>query len=138
MESFLLQMPYILALTSIKIALVACVKQKQESSCQAKDMYRSEAFKAWMKYAESWGADKIFILSGKHGLLKLTQEIKPYDFNLNVQSRSYRRAWAKDVLTKLTKEASFENDHFLILSNRLYAEDLSPNFKYFEMPLDIT
>ena len=131
-------MQYILATTNIKIALVACVKQKQGSPCQAKDMYVSEDFKAWMKYAESWGADKIFILSGKHGLLELTKEIKPYDFNLNVQSRSYRRAWAKDVLTKLTKEASFENDHFLILSNRLYAEDLSPNFKYFEMPLDIT
>ena len=131
-------MQYILAMTNIKIALVACVKQKQDSPCQAKDMYVSEEFKAWVKYAKAWGADKIFILSGKYGLLELTKEIKPYDFNLNVQSRSYRRAWAKDVLTKLTKEASFENDHFLILSNRLYAEDLSPNFKYFEMPLDIT
>jgi cytoplasmic iron level regulating protein YaaA (DUF328/UPF0246 family) len=125
-------------MTNIKIALVACVKQKQDSPCQAKDMYVSEDFKAWMKYAKAWGADKIFILSGKYGLLELTKEIKPYDFNLNVQSKSFRNAWAEDVLTKLTKEASFENDHFLILSNRLYAEDLSPNFKYFEMPLDIT
>ena len=126
-------------MTNIKIALVACVKQKQDTPCQAQDMYVSEDFKAWMKYAKAWGADKIFILSGKHGLLELTKEIKPYDFNLNVQSRSYRRAWAEDVLTKLTKQqASFENDHFLILSNRLYAEDLSPKFKYFEMPLDIT
>lgn len=131
-------MQYILAMTNIKIALVACVKQKQDSPCQAKDMYVSEDFKAWMKYAKAWGADKIFILSGKYGLLELTKEIKPYDFNLNVQSKSFRSAWAENVLTKLAKEASFESDHFLILSNRLYAEDLSPNFKYFEMPLDIT
>ena len=125
-------------MTNIKIALVACVKQKQDSPCQAKDMYVSEDFKAWMKYAKAWGADKIFILSGKYGLLELTKEIKPYDFNLNVQSKSFRSAWAENVLTKLAKEASFESDHFLILSSRLYAEDLSPNFKYFEMPLDIT
>jgi cytoplasmic iron level regulating protein YaaA (DUF328/UPF0246 family) len=131
-------MPYTLAMTNIKIALVACVKQKQDSPCQAKDMYVSEDFKAWMKYAKAWGADKIFILSGKYGLLELTKEIKPYDFNLNVQSKSFRSAWAENVLTKLAKEASFESDHFLILSSRLYAEDLSPNFKYFEMPLDIT
>jgi cytoplasmic iron level regulating protein YaaA (DUF328/UPF0246 family) len=131
-------MQYILATTNIKIALVACVKQKQDSPCQAKDMYVSEDFKAWMKYAKAWGADKIFILSGKYGLLELTKEIKPYDFNLNVQSKSFRSAWAENVLTKLAKEASFESDHFLILSSRLYAEDLSPNFKYFEMPLDIT
>jgi cytoplasmic iron level regulating protein YaaA (DUF328/UPF0246 family) len=131
-------MQYILATTNIKIALVACVKQKQGSPCQAKDMYVSEDFKAWMKYAKAWGADKIFILSGKYGLLELTKEIKPYDFNLNVQSKSFRSAWAENVLTKLAKEASFESDHFLILSNRLYAEDLSPNFKQFEMPLDIT
>ena len=61
MESYLQQMPYILAMTNIKIALVACVKQKQDSPCQAKDMYVSEDFKAWMKYAKAWGADKIFI-----------------------------------------------------------------------------
>lgn len=131
-------MPYTLAMTNIKIALVACVKQKQDSPCQAKDMYVSEDFKTWMKYAKAWGADKIFILSGKYGLLELTKEIKPYDFNLNVQSKSFRSAWAENVLTKLAKEASFESDHFLILSNRLYAEDLSLNFKHFEMPLDIT
>ena len=36
-----------------------------------------------LKYAKKMTPDKIFILSAKHGLLSLSQEIKPYDKTLN-------------------------------------------------------
>ena len=137
MESFWLRMQYILEMINKKIALVACVAEKQDFSCSAKDMYISKEFKFWMKYAFDWGANKTFILSGKDGLLDLEEKIEPYDFNLNLQPIEYRRLWAENVLSKLEQKTSFTRDHFLILSNHIYAKDLVRSFRHYDMPLNI-
>lgn len=137
MESYWWPMLYISTMTKRKIALVACVKEKQNTSTKAKDMYVSVAFKAWMNYAESWGANQIYILSGKYGLLELEDEIEPYDFNLNFVKSQERKLWAQEVIQKLGDKAILNEDQFLVLANSIYAEYLIPHLGHYSMPLEI-
>ena len=137
MESYWSQMLYILTMTKRRIALVACVKEKQNKSAKAKDMYVSKAFKAWMNYAESWGANQIYILSGKYGLLELEEEIEPYDFNLNFVKSKERKLWAQGVIQKLGNKTMLNEDQFLVLANSIYTEYLIPYLSDYSIPLKI-
>jgi cytoplasmic iron level regulating protein YaaA (DUF328/UPF0246 family) len=137
MESFWLPMPYILAMTRQRIALIACVKEKKSKRCRAKDMYVSSAFQSWMNYAKSWGANQIYILSGKHGLLALNEFIDPYDFNLNNSKPEERKQWAKQVISELTDRTELSEDTFLVLTNSNYAEYLTPHLSHYSMPIQI-
>tara|TARA_B110000459_G_scaffold25537_1_gene24691 strand:- start:5801 stop:6178 length:378 start_codon:yes stop_codon:yes gene_type:complete len=120
-----------------KIALIACVKEKSLHPCAAEDMYLSEDFKSWFKYAQNWEADLIFILSGKYGLLELADVIEPYDFNLNDQPRSFRLEWSVQVLKTLALHCDLKEDQFILLTNQLYAEYLLPHIGMVCMPMDI-
>lgn len=130
-------MLFTLAMNSQRIALVACVKEKKTERCEAKQMYVSSAFESWMRYADSWGATQVYILSGKYGILELDEAIDPYDFNLNIQSSQKRRLWAKEVIDSLGQKVSLKEDTFLVLSNSVYAEYLVPHLKHYSMPLKI-
>ena len=130
-------MPYISLMTKQKIALIACVKEKKSEPCAAREMYISPSFKAWMNYAESWGANKIYILSGKYGLLELEEKIAPYDINLNMATSEERKSWSLGVIQKLSNKTLLTEDHFLVLANSIYSEYLIPHLKYHSIPLDI-
>jgi len=131
------QMLYILAMTSKKIALIACVKEKKSVPCAVAEMYVSSDFKSWMDYAESWGASQIYILSGKYGLLELEEKIAPYDVNLNIASSQERKRWAHGVIEKLQDRTFLREDYFLVLANSNYSEYIIPHLKHYSMPLNI-
>ena len=137
MENSWSQMPYILVMTRQKIALIACVKEKQLRPCAAAEMYISSDFKSWMDYAESWGASQIYILSGKYGLLELEEKIAPYDVNLNIAASQERKRWARGVIEQLKSKASLREDYFLVLANSNYSEYIIPQLKHYSMPLKI-
>lgn len=42
-----------------------------------------------------------YILSAKHGLLKPTQVVKPYNITLNTMSLAKRREWGKGVIRQM-------------------------------------
>ena len=130
-------MPYISGMTKQKIALIACVKEKKSEPCAAREMYISQSFKAWMNYAESWGANQIYILSGKYGLLELEEKIAPYNVNLNMAKSEERQSWSLGVIQKLSDKAVLSQDHFLVLTNSIYSEFLIPHLKHYSMPLEI-
>lgn len=130
-------MPYISGMTKQKIALIACVKEKKSEPCATREMYISESFKAWMNYAESWGANQIYILSGKYGLLELEEKIAPYDINLNMATSEERKSWSLGVIQKLSDKTVLAEDHFLVLANPTYSEYLIPHLKHYSMPLEI-
>ena len=58
----------------------------------------STLFKLNLKYANSLSPDDIYILSAKHGLLDLEQEIEPYELTLNNMGAAETRKWANHVL----------------------------------------
>jgi len=98
-------------------------------------LYTSSLFKLNLKYARKLKPDDIFILSAKHGLLSLDNEIEPYDLTLNEMGTSQRKKWASKVLEQIKAEADLEKDHFIILAGKRYREYLIPHFKSYEIPL---
>jgi len=107
------------------IAIISCVKKKVKYSAKARDLYTSPLFTKTLKYTETvLQPDKIFILSAKHGLLKLDNEIEPYDETLKDKSRDEQREWANTVLHQLKNECDVKNDNFIILAGIEYYKDL--------------
>ena len=51
------------------IALIACSCKKIGGADQAQYLYNSNLFKLSFRYAQQRGAQRIYILSAKHGLL---------------------------------------------------------------------
>lgn len=65
------------------IVIISCGKAKQSRRCRAGEMYRGNYFRQLLAYARVLTDDaQIFILSGKYGLLRLSDEIDPYDLRL--------------------------------------------------------
>ena len=117
-----------------KIALITCVKKKQNHRCRAEDMYTSTLFRRNLQYARFLRSDKIFILSAEHKLLPLSQEIDYYERTLKTFKDQELRAWAEETLAQLRQEADLEKDHFTILAGEKYRKYLVPHLKHYEIP----
>lgn len=76
------------------IVFIGCVKKKVNYETEAQFLYNSSYFNYCLKYAKSLNPDKIYILSAKHGLLKLTTRISPYELTLNSMTSEQRKNWA--------------------------------------------
>lgn len=67
-------------MNALQIVVIACGKKKTTTASEAARLYTSTQFKYSLAYARSIAsADRIRILSAKHGLLKLDDSIEPYD-----------------------------------------------------------
>lgn len=60
------------------VAVIPCCAAKASERCQAEAMYRSPNFALALRAARA-ACDEVFILSAKHGLISLSDEIAPYD-----------------------------------------------------------
>lgn len=97
----------------MKIALVSCTKLKQEYSCEAKDMYLpSQLFRKARNYIEQNNYDIWFILSAKHGLLKPTDIIEPYNITLNTMKKNEIVEWSHRVYDQLCKFELYQVDFY--------------------------
>ena len=116
-----------------KIVLLSCGKKKRNRRAKAGDMYISPLFTKSLNYAkQKLRPDKVFILSAKHGLLGLGDEIEPYDKKLNDRER---RQWASKVLKQLQSHANLDSDHFTFLAGDKYREFLIPHIKHYSVPM---
>ena len=114
------------------IALVSCVKQKQQRSAQARDLYTSPLFRKMRAYAERF-ADRWFILSAKYGLLDPDTVIEPYEQTLKTTGASARRQWAIRVHGQMAEAGLLQPGvAFLWLAGRDYQCDLARLLKGFE------
>lgn len=118
-----------------KIVLISCVSQKLPRKAPAEAMYISTLFKLNLKYAKQLKPDAIFILSAKHGLLDLNQEIEPYNITLNKMSDSEKQAWAQKALNQLGQCANLQDDRFVFLAGKNYRKYLTPALRLFDVPL---
>lgn len=117
------------------IVLISCVNKKLDHRARAGDLYTSALFRYALQYAQRWSPDKIFILSARCGLVRLDEEIEPYNVTLNNMSVRGRKEWAKKVLQELCKNCDLERDHFVILAGDKYREYLLPHLRSYEIPL---
>lgn len=110
-----------------KIVLISCVKKKLigAKNVTAKDLYISPLFKKAWAYANQLDADKIFILSAKHGLLNPETKIDDYDISLVKAKVSERKDWTVKVIDQMKQEGiRIKDDKFVILAGKNYYEFL--------------
>jgi len=103
------------------IALISCGSKKLEYRARAQDMYISPLFKKSLQYARDiLKPEKIYILSAKHGLLKLETEIEPYNKTLNNMPSRDKTEWAENVYKQLKKETDINTSKYIFLAGRNY------------------
>lgn len=118
-----------------KVVLISCVSKKLHHKSKAQDLYVSPLFQKNLQYAKSLNPDKIFILSAKYGLLRLNEEIEPYDKTLNKMRSNEIKVWANSVLNQLEKSTDIQNNEFVFLAGNNYRKFLLPHIKYYKIPM---
>lgn len=108
----------------MRVALVSCVKSKLDHPSEAKDLYTSPLFKKLRSYAEA-NADRWYILSAEHGLLRPDLRIAPYEKTLNKMRASERKRWARKV-TMQFEECIPPDAEVVMLAGERYRESLIP------------
>lgn len=117
------------------IILISCVSQKRAHKSRVRDLYISTLFKLNLKYAEKLKPDDIYVLSAKHGLLPLNEEIEPYNQTLNEMTAAEVKAWAAEVLRKINHISDIQNTKYILLAGDKYRKYLLPSLKDCEIPL---
>ncbi len=118
------------------IVLISCSKTKLPYPAKAKEIYQGSNFKKSLKIAELSNADKVFILSAKHGLLELDTYIEPYNETLIGKPEEYKRVWAEKVLKELIKKTNINLDKFILLAPKDYIKNLKTKIKNYEALLN--
>jgi hypothetical protein len=122
------------------IVLISCVSKKVKikpgEKIPAKNLYTSDLFKKSLAYAKKLQANKIFILSAKHGLISLEKKIETYNETLNDKSNIERREWAAMVLEQLKQECAINTDKFVILAGKNYYKDLIIHLTNYKIPME--
>lgn len=119
-----------------RIVLISCVSKKLSHRAKVKNLYVSTLFKYNLKYANTLGTDSIYVLSAKHGLLSLDQEIEPYEQTLNNMHANDVKEWANKVIRQLTAVTLLEEDEFIFLAGNKYRKYLLPHIKNVQIPLE--
>jgi hypothetical protein len=117
------------------IVLISCASKKLPFRMKAKDLYTSPLFKLSLRYARSSESDAIFVLSAKHGLVDLEQELEPYDLTLNEMPAEKVKEWAGSVLDQLRSVADLESDRVVFLAGEKYRKHLLPYVSHLEVPM---
>lgn len=118
-----------------KVVFISCVSKKLSHKAKAQDLYVSTLFRLNFAYARSLKPDKIFILSAKHGLLRLNDTVAPYDTTLNHMRDQERRAWGARVMKQLKGKVNLEKDTFVFLAGGRYRKYLMPHMKHVDVPM---
>lgn len=118
-----------------KIILISCASKKLAFKSKAEDLYISTLFRLSLAYAKKLKPDKIFILSAKHGLVNLNDEIAPYNETLNDKTASDIKIWADKVVLELEKLTNLGDDLFIFFAGKKYRKYILPHVKNYEIPL---
>lgn len=118
-----------------KIVLISCVSKKIDKKSTAENLYISCLFKKNLTYAKSLNPSEIYILSAEHGLLKLTDEIEPYDKTLNNMRSNEIKEWSKKVIYELKSLTDLEKDEFTFLAGEKYRKFLIPELSNVKIPM---
>ena len=113
----------------MKIALIGCVKQKDNKPQKARELYISPLFVKSLEYAEKINVDKIYVLSAKYGLVPIDKVIEPYEKTLNNMNKNERVEWANEVLSELSKVSDIMKDEYYILAGKNYYENIVTKLK---------
>jgi hypothetical protein len=117
-----------------KVVLISCVSRKLGHKARAGELYVSDLFKKNLAYARSLAPHATYILSAKHGLLSLDDEIAPYNETLNTMKDAQVRAWAAKVLEQMRGRVG-AGDELVFLAGEKYRKYLLPHFRNTSVPM---
>lgn len=118
-----------------KIVLLSCGKKKVDHRTQAQSLYAGSLFVKSLAYARRMNPDAIFILSAKHGVLELDEELEPYDQTLVGMDQDSIRRWSEKVLIQLSERSNLAEDHFTFLVGDNYRRYLGPHLVHSSVPM---
>jgi hypothetical protein len=122
------------------VALIACSRKKGPALAPAWRLYQGSRFLLACRKAGLF-ASAAFVLSAKHGLVCMGQELEPYDESLADKTPAQRSEWGQRVMAQF---AGFmkNGDGSMVLPRRivvfaeaLYAEPIRPYLPCAEFPL---
>lgn len=119
-----------------KIILIPCVSKKLGQKAKAECLYISPLFIKILRYAKSIKSDDIYILSAKHGLLGIDEEVEPYDKTLNSMGVNEIKDWSNAVINQLKKVSNLDDDLFIFLTGDTYRKFLLPHIKNYTIPME--
>lgn len=124
----------------VRVALIGCGKTKQPGSHRARQLYSGRLTQRALAYGERT-ADEAWILSAKHGLVGLDQELEYYDERLPARWKD-RAWWGLRVRNALTGAYRALPLHLIVLAGADYANAVlidpyrTPIPWTYELPLD--
>lgn len=83
------------------IALIGCGKEKLPRRAKARDLYTGALFAKALAHVSAGNFDAAFVLSAKHGLVELDEEIEPYDLRISDFDGWERADWGHAVFLSL-------------------------------------
>ena len=119
-----------------KVVCISCVKSKKPQRSRAGDLYTSALFKFSLRYAQSLEPNHIFVLSAKHGVLQLSDDVDPYEQTLKTMLKHERLSWAEKVIGQLHQWSDLARDHFIFLAGTRYRENLVPHIRNWSVPME--
>ncbi len=119
-----------------RIVLISCASKKTPHKAKATDLYISPLFRLSLKYAFTLKPDHIYILSAKHGLVDLNEELDSYNETLVTKSNIEIRMWAENVIRQLRLRTDLEQDEIIFLAGEKYRRHLLPYCKRYEIPMN--
>jgi hypothetical protein len=109
------------------IVLIACPKSKRDQASPAGLLYRSPLFAKSLLYALT-RTNRIYIIPAKHGVLRLTDFVEPYDLSIKGLSISQKLEWGIRVGENL-RQFIKSSDQVHILTGSEYVRPLLPVFQ---------
>lgn len=107
----------------MRICLIACCSQKLDRAAAARDLYCSDLFVKSLGYATGFGFERVGIVSAKHGLLMLDEQVKPYDVFLADFGVRDRQKWGARVVGQMVSARWLdEGSELTLLAGRLYCD----------------
>lgn len=117
------------------IAFIGCVKTKKQERCEAAEIYTSPLFRYSYAYAIKQGAERIYILSAKHGIIPANTIIGPYNETLNGQSDAHLKRWAYKVVMQADALGIARTEDIMLLAGENYAKYIRKIYRNAQEPL---
>jgi hypothetical protein len=112
------------------IVIVCCGGKKADVPMPAAEMYRGRYFKMCLKYARSIAKEKdIYIMSAKHGFMRTTKVIAPYDATME-KSQSLTAS----MLQQQARALRITNQECIFIGGKPYRLLAQQVFKEFYAP----
>lgn len=112
--------------------ILACGRTKQKHPCMARDLYIGNYFRNALRWARSVTTeDRIYIISAKHGLIKTTRILAPYDRTITDPGA----VTAANVADQ-ARQLAITDPGPLFLGPRSYRQVLDPTFPQLHAPFD--